>query len=718
MSAIGVDLGSLLTVIALVKNGGVEVISNEASYRETPNMVGYGSQERLLGEMAKAKMKSNFKNTISFFTRVLNLEMNSPELAFERKHIFCRIVPGPTGKVAFSIDYQGEQLVVTPEQVLAAHFNKIVSTLKFNDIDSREFVVTYPNFFSQQEKEAMFVAARIANVKLTRIVSETEVNVKNYGIYRRGDIKDTKRIVLFVDVGHSKTSVYLSEFTKDKAVVLYENHNRHLGARDLDLLLYDTYQKQFEKESGHLVDENPKARMRLMEAIERQRKLLSANSEAGCNVEYLVEEDDFNANLTRDQFEKLCSPVFERFQGFLVHCLSESKINIAEVHSVELIGGATRIPLLQTIIQQIAQKESISKTLNQSENCSRGAAIVSAEVSTFFKVAAYPVILKNQFPIKCTYLVQKDDAMVEKSGTLFKYGAEIPLNMSITLPKTKQTSFAVAYEDQIPHRSIRELFLVDTQPINPKHEDYKLILRTCIDDNSLVTLKAVELEENFLEDQKKPKEKKVEGEEDFEMVKVKKTHTSNVSFNLQKAVPVSDEDIARWAKLESEMIKRDNVILETNKIKNDVESLIYKCKDNLKTQWAEYISDEEVRRITQKYHEVENWVQNEGQNAGKDAYTSRVNELNDLILPVTERLKNHTQFSDAALYLHNKIQLYSQEVGEIEKNVSFAQKFMNLMTFKVKQILTLDREVRPPGGGGQEEVRPDAPRRVQVQAGT
>lgn len=705
MSAIGIDLGSLVSVIAVVQKGGVEIIANEASYRETSNAVGYGSNERLLGEMAKAKMKSNFKNTVNFFNRFLNLEMTSPELPYERKHVFCKIVPGKNNKVAFQVEYQGEQIVLTPEQVLGAHLQKLVSILKFNNIDSREFVLTYPSYFSQAEKDSLLAAARVANVKVNRLVSETECNVKSYGIYRRGEIKD-KRIVMFVDFGHSKTSVYFAEFTKDKANVIYENHNRHLGARDIDLFVYDLYQKHFEGESGHLVDEVPKARMRLMEAIERQRKVLSANEDANCNVEYLVEEDDFNYNLTRESFEKLAGPVFERFKGFLEHCANESKVNMKELHSVEVIGGGTRIPLVQNIIKEVSQKDHISKTLNQAENCARGAAICAAEVSTYFKVAPFPVIMKNHYAIQCKYQVQKEEGLVEKKGTLFKYGADIPVNMSVTLPKTRQTTFEASYEDCVPHRSTKELFFIETHPVHPKHEDFKLVIRTCIDDNFQVAIKAVELEESYVEEQKKPKEKKEkkEGEpeeEEFEIHKVKKTHTSNVKYDVRKQDFIDEKDLLSWCDLEVSMTKRDNVILETHKARNDLESLIYNCKDKINSEWQAYINSDEAAKIGSKQRELEEWMGSQGMNAGKDSYTQRINELNDLVTPVTERQRHHGQFADSIVYFINKIHHYSSESSEVEKNVSMLQKFTNFLTFKVRffcfffwQFLTLDRKIR------------------------
>ncbi len=706
-SAIGIDLGSSRSVIGVVQKGGVEVICNESSYRETSSVVGYGSAERLMGEMGKQKMKSNFKNTASFFTRVLNMDFGSPEYQVERKHIFCKTIAGPSNKVNFIVDYQGEQIQLSPEQVLAAHFNNLANIVKMNGMDCREYVVSYPNYFSQQEKESILVAARIAHVKVSRLVSETECNVKNYGIFRRGDIKDTKRTVFFVDFGHSKTSVYIAEFTNQKANVLYENHNRHLGARDIDLLLYDLYQKEFEQQTGHLVDESPKARMRLFEAIERQRKLLSANEDAGCNVEYLVEEDDFSRNLTREQFEKLATPVFDRFNGFIAFCIQESKINLKELHSVEIIGGATRIPMIQAIILANTQVEQVSKTLNAAENCSRGAAVSAAEVSTFFKVVPFAVAVKNQYPVKCKYLVQKDEGVVEKTGTLFKYGAEPPLSMSVTLPKTKQSTFEVLYEDLVPQRSHREIFTLNIHPVNPKQEDFKIIIRTHIDENHQIALKAVELEENFVEEQKKPKEKskdaapKKEGEEpapaeeEFEIVKVKKTHTSNVKFDIIRPVFFSEEQIAAWTKIETDMVKRDTVILDTNKAKNDLETLIYSCKDKVSGEWRHYISEEEVRLISAKQQQLETWINTEGVAAGKDSYTAKVQEMTELIAPVSEREKLHLQFADSIVYLHNKIVHYSQETAEVEKNVSIFQKFKNLVTFKVQFFFLPQQDSNP-----------------------
>jgi len=253
---------------------------------------------------------------------------------------------------------------------------------------------------------------------------------------------------------------------------------------------------------------------------------------------------------------------------------------------------------------------------------------------------------------------------------LFKYGAELPVNMSVTLPKTRQTTFEVNYEDAVPHRALKEIFFVETQPVYPKHEDFKLIVRTQIDDNHQIGIKAVELEENFIEEQKKPKENKDKKEgdpEEFEIHKVKKTHTSSVKYDVRSLQFTPDNVVADWVKVEADMVKRDNVIMETNRARNDLESLIYNCKDKLNTEWSSFITPEESKLISQRQVEVQAWMDSHS-SSGKDGYLQKVNELSDLVTPVTDRQRNHAQFADSIVYFLNKIQQYSNESTEVEKN--------------------------------------------------
>eukprot|EP01019_Chilodonella_uncinata_P004083 GABU01004972.1.p2 GENE.GABU01004972.1~~GABU01004972.1.p2 ORF type:complete len:239 (-),score=70.27 GABU01004972.1:334-1029(-) len=171
--------------------------------------------------------------------------------------------------------------------------------------------------------------------------------------------------------------------------------------------------------------------------------------------------------------------------------------------------------------------------------------------------------------------------------------------------------------------------------------------------------------------------------EDYEIVKIGKTHTSAVKYTVTRAHQNDEQTIQQWVKTEQEMVKIDTIILETNKAKNDLESYLYNVKDKLTSDWKNYITEEETRKISAKRDELANWIGNEGMMAGKDAYTAKVAEISALVTSVTDREKNHAAFADSTIYLHNKIQQYSNEAPEVEKNVSYFEKFKNLVTLKV-----------------------------------
>ena len=149
-----------------------------------------------------------------------------------------------------------------------------------------------------------------------------------YGIFRRGEFDNTPRNVAFVDFGHSHLSVFTAAFTKDKLSILNQVHERHLGARDLDWALMEYYSDIFNKQNGMNPRKNDKARLRLLDAIEKQRKVLSANIEANINIEYLMEDYDLNHTLSREKFEEIIAPIITKVRQVLQKILGNNMLKI------------------------------------------------------------------------------------------------------------------------------------------------------------------------------------------------------------------------------------------------------------------------------------------------------------------------------------------------------------------------------------------------------
>jgi len=298
-----------------------------------------------------------------------------------------------------------------------------------------------------------------------------------------------------------------------------EKTDRSLGGRDFDMVLFKEYARRFDAKENIDLWTYPKSKMRLIDACEKQRKTLSANADAPINVEYLAEEVDFSAFMTRDEFEKLTAPLFERFTALVENAFKESGYSTKEFHSVEVIGGMTRTPKLQETIKNVFKVSDVSRTLNQSESIARGCAIEAAIKSPAFHVSEYAITEKNNNAVLCKYDVVKlndQGGQEEKTfnNTLFKKNCDYPTNMTISVTKAKSANLQLFYEN-VPMHSEQMLLDISTKSFKVQETDFKLLLKGKIDDNGIVGLKCCELEENYIEEvkvpikeDKKPEEKK------------------------------------------------------------------------------------------------------------------------------------------------------------------------------------------------------------------
>jgi len=244
--------------------------------------------------------------------------------------------------------------------------------------------------------------------------------------------------------------------------------------------MFRKYADRFEEKENLDLWSYPKSKMRLLDAIDKQRKQLSANLEAPISVEFLCEEVDFSAMMNRDEFEELSAPIFDRFTNLVQEAFKESGYSASEFHSVEVVGGVTRTPKLLETIKKVFKVNDVSRTLNQSESIARGCAIQAAIKSPSFNVTEYSIPEKNNYPILCKYVVSKlnDKNEVESkeyNNTLFKKNCDYPTNMTISVTKAVEANLQLFYEDQNPLHSDRLLLDIDTKKFKVNEQDFKLL---------------------------------------------------------------------------------------------------------------------------------------------------------------------------------------------------------------------------------------------------
>jgi len=236
---------------------------------------------------------------------------------------------------------------------------KIKQLLRNNGFENNDMVFSVPSYYTEAERKALLDAAKIAEITVNRLFNESSAIALGYGIFKKAELTAEARNTVFVDMGHSKLSAFCAAVSKDKCSIVGESFDRNCGARDLDWAVAELLAKKFQETYGSNPMNKEKPRLRLLDAVEKCRKVLSANNEAGISLEYLMEEDDLNDTVTREQFEKLIAAPMAKVRACLVNLKDQLVKKNIKLHEVEIIGGCTRIPIVQSIIMEVFGVETL-----------------------------------------------------------------------------------------------------------------------------------------------------------------------------------------------------------------------------------------------------------------------------------------------------------------------------------------------------------------------
>lgn len=311
-------------------------------------------------------MKKNFKNSLQYFQRLLGLNTEChDQLEEEKKFITYKTSPIENKKVGIEVTCRGEKLVLAPEQVMACFIRKTMKCFEKEGMYTKEIVLSVPTYASNVERQAYLDACEIAGVKCLRLLNESTAIAVSYGFFRKAEFEATKpRIVCFVDFGHSKLTVTYASFIPGKTKIIYSHSNRNIGARQIDYLLFDIFGKEFQKKYGCEPRQNVRCKLRLMDNIEKLRKLLSGNKEADINVDSLMEDQDFSKHVLRSDLEALMQTFIQNFSRCLKESLGRCGLPLNRIDTIELVGEATRIPIIQEAIKGVFGKKDLARTLN------------------------------------------------------------------------------------------------------------------------------------------------------------------------------------------------------------------------------------------------------------------------------------------------------------------------------------------------------------------
>ncbi|MEV0983372.1 MULTISPECIES: molecular chaperone DnaK [Brevibacterium] len=368
--AVGIDLGTTNSVIAVWENGEEKVIPNAEGARTTPSVVAFTEDgERLVGQLARRQSILNPKGTISSAKRFIGRSFD--EIKEEANAVGFDIVEGPNGEARFNI--RGKQYA--PEEISAQVLRKLVDDAsKFLGEKVTEAVITVPAYFNDAQRTATKDAGRIAGLEVLRIINEPTAAALAYGM----DKKNHETLLVF-DLGGGTFDVSLLDVGDGVVEVRSTAGDTHLGGDDFDRRLVDYFADEFKNENGIDLRNDPQALQRLFEAAEKAKVELSSVSQTQVSLPFITADASGPKHLTmtvkRSKFEDLTADLVERCLGPVRQAMADAKISENDIDEVILVGGSTRIPAVQALVKRLTGGKEPNMTVNPDEVVAVGAAI-------------------------------------------------------------------------------------------------------------------------------------------------------------------------------------------------------------------------------------------------------------------------------------------------------------------------------------------------------
>jgi len=718
----GLDFGNQNCVIAIARKGGIDVIDNEASSRKTPCMVGLGSRERALGQAAIAKINSNIKNTAFELKRLIGRRFDEADLQEDLKTLPFKVAKAEDGGLLVNLMYEKdggecELKAFTPEQLLAMLFVNLKGTAEaHNKAASPDCVVSVPCWFTDAQRRAVLDASNIAGLNVLRLLNETAATALCWGLPKTMDLPEdsaTPKHVLFVDMGHSCTQVCLVGFTKGKMSVLASAFDRNLGGRDVDMKILNFFAAQWKEKKKLNLHESPKAVLRLLAAIDKTKQQLSGYTSAAklpVNVECLQDDHDFSSSLSTDELTELMTDLLVRLLEPCKKVVTDAKFNFDQIDVIEVVGSATRSPLITNALKDHFGKEP-QRTMNSEEAVSKGCALMGAMLSPNFKVRDFAVADCSPYPISLSWSPSPtaETMEVEEAGEAAATGkGNVVFTEHNVLPSTKMLTFMRSATFDISAAYADDAKLAPGTPSSigvssisvaaaASGEASKVKVKVRLDTNGILSVDSAQsVEEIEVEDAKvepkveaapatngdapmddvppagdgaaaEPPSAEPAGQPPAEEAKPAEPEKKKKKLKKQDLVVINKAafqlpatTIDTFKNEEYEMSVQDRQIHELQERKNDLESYIYSMRDRVSCgDLKEYMAQSDKDLFLPKLDEMENWLYDEeAETANKSTFVSKLDELKKFGEPCASRLREEEERPDAFKELDKAVTEY------------------------------------------------------------